>query len=53
MPVGVVSRVLESGGLFREVRVQPLARLASLEEVYIVRRAGGDSLFAPSAGGPR
>ncbi len=44
LPVGVVSRVLESGGLFREVRVEPIRRLGSLEEVYIVRRGVGDSL---------
>ena len=49
LPVGVVSRVLESGGLFREVRVQPLARLGSLEEVYIVRSAGQDTLAGPFA----
>lgn len=58
LPVGVVSRVLESGGLFRDVRVQPLRRLEGLEEVFIVGRAEGDSLSVPGSlpapgGGPR
>lgn len=48
LPVGVVSRVLESGGLFREVRVEPIRRLESLEEVYIVGRADADSLAQPA-----
>jgi len=46
LPVGVVSRVLESGGLFREVRVAPISRLNGLEEVYLVqnRERPADSL---------
>ncbi len=46
LPVGVVSRVLESGGLFREVRVAPLSRLGGLEELYLAqsREAPSDSL---------
>jgi rod shape-determining protein MreC len=36
LPVGIVSRVMESGGMFREVRVQPIRRLASIEEAYLV-----------------
>jgi rod shape-determining protein MreC len=52
LPVGVVSRVLESGGLFREVRVQPLKRLEGLEEVFIVGRAADDSLAGAVAGPP-
>lgn len=50
LPVGVVSRVLESGGLFREVRVQPLRRLGSLEEIYVAQRleTPPDPLAAPA-----
>lgn len=43
IPVGVVTAVLETGGLFREVHVRPLASLSRLEELYIVQSTAADS----------
>jgi rod shape-determining protein MreC len=44
IPVGVVTAVEETGGLFREVRVRPLASLSRLEELYIVQPVSPDSV---------
>ncbi len=38
LPIAVVSEVRPSSGLFLEVRLRPLARLARLEELYVVGR---------------
>lgn len=44
LPIGVVDEVLEGGGLFKEVRVRPLAELSRIEELYIVQPAPADSV---------
>jgi rod shape-determining protein MreC len=52
IPIGVVTAVEETGGLFREVRVRPLASVSRLEELYIVQPVSPDSAsILPAAPG--
>lgn len=44
LPIGVVSRVEEGGGLFKDVWVEPIVRLNRLEELFVTQAVPADSV---------
>ncbi len=43
IPLGVVSSVHETGGMFKVIRLQALAHLERLEELYVVQQSAPDA----------